>query len=276
MAYARMPEGRTSIRDILYQHGPPSSASGRITGVLCDLVRLLRLEEIHYGVQAYTLSLMTEDACKEKRHTSVDLTSPRGFHRIHHVFDQISFDWVNAPDSYIVGKQFKILELLKELADNGKINPAGGAVYLPFNLAYYAIVAGNEAELSMYYKIDYIDEEVAAQENHLYRGTMGLGNEALEFLKITDIRKERVTVDKISEGGDIQGVLMKTVKAHHDELCENLPNADQICMIRLQVYPKETIQKILPVKKEEKVQNDGVGDERKQLHIQNNMHYNIF
>ena len=149
------------------------------------------------------------------------------------------------PDSYIRSKRIHLLELLKNFASKGTINHAGGAVYLPFKYFYYFAVAGHEEELEVYYKIAYINEDIVSKENHLYQGTVGLGDDVLDLLNVAHIAEGCVAEKEIAEFGQIHGVPPAVVQAHYKKLNETLDNLKDVCMIRLQILKKAIIEKNL-------------------------------
>lgn len=251
--YGAMRKGCTTVEDLLYKHDPRSKINHSLAAPECDLARLTKLEELYSEreLKAYTISLKDKNISEQHISLNIGQLSKSKDHWFYNLrnntFDQISFDWVNMPDAYVRSCNIDFLGLLESFALKRIINPAGGAVYLPFKLSYYFAVAGNEEKLKLYYKIDYIDEDIVAEENHLYRGTVALGDEALCFLNVGHIGNDCIRSEhEINGQSDIQLVLPQDVKRHYKKLKEKLENIDDICMIRLQVLPEATIKKNAP------------------------------
>jgi len=205
------------IQDILYAKDARTCTSRPLAGKLTDLTRLLSMEE-QLDVEAHTVSLCEYDV-NEQRHVNVSLSNKKFVEKVREKwegisFDQISLDWINIPNSYIGAKNIELFALLKDIAENQLLN-AGGAIYLPFKLQYYAVIAYYEMALvDGYYNIDFIDEDIVSKENHLYCGTVALGDAVLDKLSIEHIASDCVTMKQIGESGDVQGIPMDEVKKH--------------------------------------------------------------
>ena len=236
------------IQNMLPQPRTQRKKENPIAGGECDLIRLLMMED-QCEVQAYTVS--QNQQVSNGRHLNYNLASSKSFSQAVRAkwpgisFDQIIWDYLNTPDAYIDMKSINILEPLKDMAliEPPLLNPAGGAVYLPFKLQFYAVIAGNESELEKYYKIDFLSKEIVAEENDLYRGTVALGEEVLELLKIREIGENCVTKSSITSNGEVAGIQMEEVHKHYKKLCTVMGEeyVKSICTIRLQFRPPASL-----------------------------------
>jgi len=238
------------IQNMLCQPPTQREKEKPIAAGECDLIRLLMMEH-HLKVQAYTIS--QDQQVSNERHLTHNLASSKPSSQAVRdkwegiSFDQVTWDYLNTPDSYIGMKNINILKLLKDVSlhEPPLLNPAGGAVYLPFRLQFYAVVAGNESELEKYYEIDFLSNEIVAEENDLYRGTLALGEDARKLLKIRGIDEKCVTKSSIMENGAVAGISMEEVKKHYEKLCKLMGEeyVKSICTIRLQYRPPASLPK---------------------------------
>lgn len=210
----------------------------------CDSARLLATE-VCEKVQAYTIS--AAEHVDSDRHLTLNLSSSKFcdevFQRFGKVnFDQICFDWSNSPGPYLSSKLSprSIFKLLKNLATSHHqvLNVAGGVIYLPFKLEFYAVVVGYKADLGYYYDISYVDETVLAQECHLYKGTESLDETVKTILKLGPIKATCLTKQSIHGNGDISSAIpILDVQDHFGELQKKL-DVNLVRMIRLAFRPQ--------------------------------------
>ena len=141
-------------------------------------------------------------------------------------------------------QKFDLKEKLKYVATSKLLNPSGGAVYLPFTLPYYAAIAGNESDLEKHFKIDFITEEIAVAENHLYHGTAALKAKfPVQMQGIKVIPDNSITESSFTGNGNEAGILMTEVRKHYEKLCKVMGEeyVKSICTIRLQIRPPASL-----------------------------------
>ena len=218
-------------------------ASGKVGIKEADLLRLLALEKKNGSVQAYTIS--KEDS-SHTRHLNLDLGAKAEtfVKRVRDVwagivFDQVSFDWENNPESYFQEGNINVCKLLLSMAksDPPMINEAGGAIYLPFRLSYFTAVSTNFPELEKYFNVAFVNEKIMEKENYLYRGTTALKDDPDTELVLNDgaIMKGNLNLQQIKSNGPIRNTPMSEVEDHYHQLCKRLGDdaVQSACTIRL-------------------------------------------